>query len=170
MELLVVTMMLVITFGVATYLLQVGVRTQPRISDRAYALQQGRTLMERLTRELRLTYSVRTATPSEIAFLTFVRKQTCGTGADAAASASIPCQVDYRCGAGTCERRESAPGGSLPATGTRLVSGLSSSSVFTYEPDAEAPASVGIRLEFPALGNEDAVTLSDGVNLRNVLR
>lgn len=169
-ELLVVAIMLLITFGVATYLLQIGVRTQPRISERAYALQEGRTLMERLTRELRLSYAVRVATPSEIAFLTFVRRQACGTGTDATASVAIPCQVGYRCQAGACERRESAPGSTLAAGGVRLVSGLSSDSVFTYEPDSDEPASVGLRFEFPASGSEDAVTLSDGVNLRNALR
>ena len=56
-----------------------------------------------------------------------------------------------------------------PGTTTteQLVSGLSSSAVFGYSPDSANPDYVTMRLVFPAEGGDDAVTLEDGVDLRN---
>jgi hypothetical protein len=43
--------------------------------------------------------------------------------------------------------------------------------VFTYTPSAAAPEYIGVTLTFPATDDpgetEDAITLRDGVNLRN---
>jgi len=47
------------------------------------------------------------------------------------------------------------------------VSGLSSNDVFSYSPDATDPTYVGITLVFPAENGEEAITLTDGVALRN---
>jgi hypothetical protein len=51
------------------------------------------------------------------------------------------------------------------------VSGLSPGNVFSYSSCAGAPTTydyVGVSLVFPADGGEDAITLSDGVDLRNL--
>ena len=44
-----------------------------------------------------------------------------------------------------------------------------STEVFSYLPNATAPRYVEVRFSFPAEGNEDAVTLDDGIGLRNTL-
>ena len=50
---------------------------------------------------------------------------------------------------------------------TTVVSGLSTNQVFTFSPQAPGQAYVGVRLAFPAGNGEDAITIQDGVALRN---
>jgi len=179
-ELLVVMATTTLVAAAAAYLLIVAVKMQPRISDRSYAIQQGRVLEERVTRELRASTVVDAATPSSITFRTYVRHVSCGGGTPTSPTATaIVCKVSYSCPApgapaNTCSRKEVAEDVVDPNVGTwvQMVSGLSSNQIFRYEPPAAATAPalatyVGVDLEFPATSDDDAVTLTDGVDLRN---
>jgi prepilin-type N-terminal cleavage/methylation domain-containing protein len=168
-ELLVAMMITLIAFAAALLLLQVALKAQPRISERGAAIQQGRAWIERLTRELRQGGTVTgSPTSSQLAFLTFVRHSACG---GTATGNSIQCLVTYSCAAGTCSRTERNPDGSGTAAAQQMVTGLQSNSVFTYTPSTAAPEYVGVTLMFPATDDpgetEDAITLTDGVTLRN---
>jgi Tfp pilus assembly protein PilW len=160
---------LVATVGTVLAVIQ---HTQPQVSDRAAQIQRGQVLMERLTRELRQARGViGVPSASQITFETYARRTACGGAALAQADTSpaIACQVTYGCSSGACSRTEVAPGGS-GGTPVELVRGLDSSLPFSYSPSASDAAYVGIRLVFPGPQDDDAVTLDDGVNLRNVSR
>lgn len=171
-ELLVFTMMLLVVLGAGSALLIVVVRNQPRVSDRDFAIQQGRVLQERFARELRqssLVEQTPAPTSSSIIFRTYARRTQCGGAAETdPTKPAILCKVAYTCTAGACDRTE-APLTGQPGTPStaQLVSGLSNSDVFGYSPDATSPEYVTMRLVFPAEGGDDAVTLEDGVDLRN---
>jgi Tfp pilus assembly protein PilW len=171
-ELLVFMLMLLIVLAAGMALLIVAVKSQPRISDRTFAIQQGRVLQERFARELRqssLVEQTPAPTSSSITFDTYVRHTQCGGVVETdPAKPAIACKVTYSCTAGACDRTE-APLAGQPGTTTtqQLVSGLSSSAVFGYSPDSTNPDYVTMRLVFPAAGGDDAVTLEDGVDLRN---
>jgi hypothetical protein len=164
-ELLWVAVLGVVIFGIGLALLNFAVRTQPTLSDRAASIQQGRAMIERLTRELRQGSEVTTATSSDLVFETYVKRTACG---GSPASSSIACQVTYSCASGTCTRTERNPDGSGSAAAVQWVDGLSNDAVFAYLPNAALPEYVNVTLTFPAeQPGEDAVTLRDGVNLRN---
>jgi Tfp pilus assembly protein PilW len=171
-ELLVFTMMLLFVLVAATTLLIVAVKSQPRISDRNFAIQDGRVLQERFARELRQSSLVEQSpapTSSSISFDTYVRRIQCGGALETdPAKPAIACKVTYTCTAGACQRTEAPlPGQPGTTTTQQLVSGLSSSAVFGYSPNSTNPGYVSVRLVFPAAGGDDAVTLDDGVDLRN---
>jgi Tfp pilus assembly protein PilW len=171
-ELLVFMMMLLIVLAAGMALLIVAVKSQPRISDRTFAIQQGRVLQERFARELRqssLVEQTPAPTSSSITFDTYARRTQCGGAVEAdPAKPAIACKVTYSCTAGACDRTEAPlPGQPGTTTTQQLVSGLSSSAVFGYSPNSTNPGYVTMRLVFPEAGGDDAVTLDDGVDLRN---
>jgi Tfp pilus assembly protein PilW len=171
-ELLVFMLMLLIVLAAGMALLIVAVKSQPRINDRTFAIQQGRVLQERFARELRqssLVEQTPAPTSSSITFDTYVRRTQCGGAVETdPAKPAIACKVTYSCTAGACARTEAPlPGQPGTTTTQQLVSGLSSSAVFGYSPSSTNPGYVTMRLVFPAAGGDDAVTLDDGVDLRN---
>lgn len=168
-ELLVAAATLVVVLAATLAMIPVLLRTEPEISERAAQIQKARALIERFTRELRLASSVSSATPSAVTFVTYLRRTVCGGPPPTDGSGAIQCQVSYTCAGGACVRREGPPGTALPADGQVLVDGLISNDVFTYLPSATRPESVTVTLSFPAEGGDDAVTLEDGANLRNVV-
>jgi type II secretory pathway pseudopilin PulG len=163
-ELLVATSMFLALLAVGLGILPMVLRSEPRISERAAHIQEGRALIERLTRELRQGSGVESATSTGLAFLTYTRRTQCGNST--VAEHAIQCKVTYSCQGGTCTRTERNPDGSGTAPPVQLVEGLQSA-VFSYLPSAAAPEYVTVRLAFPAEGGDDAVTLEDGANLRN---
>ena len=149
------------------------VKSQPRISDRNFAIQQGRVLQERFARELRqssLVEQTPAPTSSSITFQHLCAAHPMWRRAPDGPERkpAIACKVTYSCAAGACDRTE-APLAGQPGTPTteQLVSGLSSSAVFGYSPDSADPDYVTMRLVLPSEGGDDAVTLDDGVDLRN---
>ena len=48
-----------------------------------------------------------------------------------------------------------------------MVTGLADNNVFTFSPRVPGQAYVTVRLAFPAANGDDAITLEDGVALRN---
>ena len=164
-ELLIATMIGLIVIGAAVTAMTVGVNSQPRLNSQAASVQQARTTMERITRELRQGSSVPTATASQLSIVTYVNSATCG---GTPANSSIPCRATYTCAAGACSRTEAKPDGTAPGPAVQVVSELSSTNVFSYTPPTStAPASVGVTLSFAAQGANQGITLSDAAALRN---
>ena len=168
-EMLVAIMITLIAFSSAMLVLQVAQRAQPRISDRSESIQEGRVWIERLTRELRQGATmVGTPTANSMTFLTYVQHSACGAST---AGTSIQCRVSYSCTAGTCTRSERNPDGTGEGGSEQVVAGLLSSDVFSYSPTAAGAEYVGVMLRFPSTDEpgetEDAITLQDGVSLRN---
>jgi hypothetical protein len=161
-------------FAIVVTALTSILRAEPSISGRAHSIQKARTSVERMMRELRVAYKVEQAGSNQLTVLTFSRNSVCGdpgAGLLPSTSPAKQCRVTYSCAdsAGTvvCNRSE----GPLLGTGgtTReFVRGISSRDVFTYVPNASSPDHVDIRLVFPAQIGDDAITLDDGADLRNV--
>jgi len=163
-ELLVAMTIGVVVLGAGVLMFTAAISSQPKASARAAKVQQARTTSERIVRELRQGSGVPTATSAQLSILTYVHSAVCG---GSYAINSIPCRVTYTCTAGTCTRVEAQPDGTNPGAASQVVSGLSNSIFFSYSPNSSAPNWVGITLEFPADGGDDAITIEDGAALRN---
>ena len=162
-ELLVGTMVCLIVAGAAMTVLTTVIRTQPDSTDRSANVQEARTMIERLTRELRQAESVSTATATNLEMITLVDSASCG---GAAATTAIVCRVAYACSGSVCTRSErNADGTGTPAS-AQIVRGLRSPSVFTYTP-AAAPTYVGVTLEMADDEGGETITLRDGAAPRN---
>jgi prepilin-type N-terminal cleavage/methylation domain-containing protein len=174
-EMLIAASLGLIIVGAALSMFVGGVKSQPRATAQSAGVTQAQTAMERMTRELRQGSAVITATATQIAVITYVEDATCG---GAAGSVAISCRVTYSCSSGACTRTVAQPNGSAPGSARTVVSGMSSSNVFSYVPNTAgssdcaatgsgAPNYVCVTLAFPDNGGRNAITLSDGVGLRN---
>lgn len=158
--------------GAAISVLLASLASQPRASAHTSPVQSARTSMDQMTRELRQGLSVPTATASQLSVITYVDEATCG---GASATTAIPCRVTYTCSAGACTRSVAPPSGGASGPSVRVVNGLSTTNVFTYgtgagactSASASAPTSVCVTLALPAGEGANAITLRDGVALRN---
>ncbi len=162
-ELLVATTLGLIVIGAAVTMFVSAIHSQPRDTSKVAAMQEARTTVDRMTRELRQGWETPTASPSQLAVVTYVKAATCG---GAAASTAIPCRVTYTCSGTTCTRVVAQPNGSAPGPAVRVASGLTSTNVFTYSPSATDPSYIGVSLAVSA-GSGQPFTLGDGVALRN---
>jgi prepilin-type N-terminal cleavage/methylation domain-containing protein len=165
-ELLVATSLGLVVIAAAFTMFATAIHSQPRDTTKIAAMQQARTTVDRITRELRqgleVVPSAPTPSASQLAVVTYVKQATCG---GAAASTSIPCRVTYSCSGTTCTRVVAQPSGSAPGPAVTVASGLSSTNVFTYSPSVADPSYVGVSLSFT--GSGQPFTLGDGVTLRN---
>jgi type II secretory pathway pseudopilin PulG len=162
-ELLIATSLGLVVIGAALTMFVSTIRSQPRDTSKVAAMQEARTTVDRITRELRQGLEVvPTPSASQLAIVTYVKAATCG---GTAASTSIPCRVTYTCSGTTCTRVVAQPNGSAPGPAVRVASGLASTSVFSYLPSAADPGYVGVSLSVS--GSGQPFTLSDGVTLRN---
>lgn len=163
-ELMVAILMLTTVLAAAVPLLVSSVNNEPRLRDRADKIQQARTLLEQLGRDLRSGYGIDSSGASALSFRTYLHQSTCN-GSPSATAPAVQCQVTYSCASGICTRQVANVGGSAPGPVRRLASGLSSNSVFSYV--GSPPRFVEARIVFPAKKGDDAVTLSDGFTFRN---
>jgi len=155
-ELLVAMTIGIVVMGAGVLMFTAALQSQPKASARLDKVQDARTTSERIVRELRQGRAAPTATSSELSIETY-----CG-------GAASPCLVTYTCTAGTCTRVEDSQLDETPSEPTTtVVSGLSNAVVFSYSPSSTAPRWVGITLQFPAEGGDDAITVEDGAALRN---
>lgn len=161
-ELLIAASVGLVVVGGALTMFVGAIRSEPRTASKVAAIQQARTTIERITRELRQGLETPTATSSQLAIVTYVKAVTCG---GAAASTSIPCRVTYTCSSGKCTRVVAQPNGTAPGPAVQVASDLASNSVFSYLPSSTDPTYVGVSLAVSSEGQP--VTLSDGVALRN---
>jgi prepilin-type N-terminal cleavage/methylation domain-containing protein len=153
---------LVVVGGAATLFTQV-IHNEPVAESKATGIQFARTAIDQMTREIRAGSAVSTATATQLSLVTYVDQATCG---GSASTSSRLCQVTYTCSAGACTRAVTNPG--VAGSGGRtVVSGLSSNSVFSYSPSSGTPTYVNVTLAFPSTAGTNAITLSDGVSLRN---
>jgi Tfp pilus assembly protein PilV len=175
-ELLIAMVLGIIVLTTAVFVFTAGIHVQPRIQKRAMEIQQARTMSERMTRELRQGSNASvSADASQLMILTYVPQSTACNTPSSPGSTIARCRVFYRCTAAgstsSCTRTQCPPAMLAIGTGcsspTTAVSGLSTSQVFTFSPQVPGQAYVGVRLEFPAENGEDAITIQDGVALRN---
>jgi hypothetical protein len=154
--------------GTAVSLFTSGVRSEPRISDRSAQIQQARTMAERISRELRQGSNASSVVPSQLMILTYVPRAACG---ETASGPALRCRVFYDCEAGACTRTECGPNVAAPPVGcgsaAQVVAGLADTNVFAFTPRSPGQGFVSVRLAFPATTGEDAITIEDGVALRN---
>jgi type II secretory pathway pseudopilin PulG len=162
-ELLVAATMGMVVLGGAVTVFIGAVRSEPRTSSKVTAIQQGRVVVERMTRDLRQGVDVAPAGASGLELITYVPEGACG-GADE--EGAEPCQVTYTCTAGVCTRMAELPDGSASGATVQVVSGLASSEVFSYAPSEAEPAYVGVELSF-AMSEGGPVVIADGATLRN---
>lgn len=152
--------------GVALLVIS-AVKDQPKISKQSQNVTTARWVLDRFTHEIRNGVKVDNAGVSEISFQTYVRHSTCGaTTFLPSESAAIKCEVTYACTTTGCSRSESAPE-TFNGTPQPVFSGINSSQVFTYAPNATQPTYVKITLRLPNPSGTGALTVSDGASLRN---
>lgn len=166
-ELLIAAAMGLVVAAAGMTMVMVAVKSQPRISERAAQIQQGRTMLERLSRELRQGDDVTNATANALRVHTFVDGSDCG----GVQGTAVPCWVDYACSADSCTRTVEGD------TAEIVVSGITAPEIFCYAPwDGQSscgaatgtdPAYVALRLSFPADDGGESVTLDNGISLRN---
>jgi type II secretory pathway pseudopilin PulG len=165
-ELLMATIIGFMVIAIAATVFTTVSRSQPGQLARGHAIEQARTSMERLTREIRQGSTVYPSTASSLSLLTYVHSQSCG---GPWANTAIQCKVTYTCTSDTCTRTEAPP---PPATGsgpaTTVVTGLSGPNVFSFTPTCDVsstsgnPGYVCVTLIFQGSGADDAITLQDG--------
>lgn len=163
-ELLVSIFLLLVTSAAAMALLTTTVRNEAPVRERSGEIQEGRTMVETVTREIRQGRTISAATSSQLQVLTFVNSDPCG---GASSTTGRLCLVTYTCSGSSCSRTERSPDGSGTAPARIVASGLTSPEVFRYLPTASQALFVGVRLAFPPHGGGAPITLEDGVTLRN---
>ena len=164
-ELIVATAIALVVAAAGMAVVSMANRTQPGISQRASDLQLGRNLIERLTRELRQGQGVAAPSSSGLQILTYVEGASCTSSAPGTSF----CRVTYSCGSTACTRTQANPDGTGSSPPEPAATGITGPNVFTYSPTTVDPNYVGVKLEYPGADGEEAVTLSDGVSLRNHL-
>jgi hypothetical protein len=163
-ELLAATVASLFVAGAGMTLLILAVHSEPEARERVSQIQQGRVMIERISRELRQGESVSGASPSSLEILTYVHSATCG---GPFSSTARLCRVTYTCTSAACSRTERNADGTGFGTTRQVVAGITGPSVFSYSPTTVDPNYVAVGLVYPAEGGGEGVTLLDGVALRN---
>jgi Tfp pilus assembly protein PilW len=163
-EMLVGVILSLAIIGASITLFVTGLRSEPRAVDRTSQMSSARTFAESVARELRQGGTVQTASATQLSVITYVKRATC---AGTAGGPAIPCRVTYTCSSDACTRVSANPDGSGAGIAVEAIDGLSSPNVFSYAPSAGAPTFIGIRLVLDAKEGDDAITIEDGVALRN---
>jgi Tfp pilus assembly protein PilW len=162
-ELLVAATMGLVVMGAAVMMFIGAVKSEPRTSSKIAAIEQGRTAVERITRDVRQASSVPTYSASQLALITYVKQSTCNGGPGGIA---IQCRVTYSCAAGSCTRTVAQPNGSSSGVPVQVVSGLFSSAPFVYTPVGSEPGFVEVSLSFETQEG-GPVVIKDGASTRN---
>jgi Tfp pilus assembly protein PilW len=166
-ELLVASVVAMVVLGAAVMGFTATAHQEPRVDTAANAIAQARATVERIVRELRQASGVvpgTTPTASQLSIVTYVHSTCAGAGSTTATQ----CSVTYSCASGVCTRRVALLTGASPGPAVQVVSGLSSSNVFSCSPSCSAPTYIGVTLAFPDQTGGNAITLSDGADLRNL--
>jgi prepilin-type N-terminal cleavage/methylation domain-containing protein len=173
-ELIVAMALAAVVFGAILSMLESSQRVEARDTEWALTMQEGRSGLSRMSREIRQASKVEKAEAGTIDFLATV--------------GSTAYHVRYECGVVEsaprykCIRFASKVAESLPATGTRVVSGvLNGTTVFKYFKKGFAnttePNYVTLTLELPASGTlkqagssayKQHVVLTDTAYMRNL--
>lgn len=151
-ELLVAMTIAIALLGIAVTLFTSLLSSEPRSSSRSVQLEAGRVMLERATRELRQGAEIVSVGDDGVELTTSV--------CDGAVDEDGLCAVTYACSSGSCTRTEGA------GQTTQVATGLDPNQT-VFDVDTSAGTFVEIRLSYPQQSGEEAVTLSDGVALRN---
>jgi len=165
-ELLVGITLMLLVLAAGFTLLQIVVRTEPAIQSANSSIQEGQIAAERMARELRLTYNVNSASADSLSVDTYLQRGT-SCSVTGGTETARQCRVVYACTSTSCTRTVSEVDGTGAQTST-VVTGLTSASVFTYSPSSTDPTTISLTLSLSGEGSGDAITVSDGVALRNV--
>ncbi len=163
-ELLIAVTIGLVVLAASGMVMVLAARSEPRLAERSADVQSARTMMERVTRELRQGATVRAATGSSLTVVTLVPRAACGGSAP---GPTRSCAVTYNCGSGTCTRAEGNADGTGSSAPVLVAEGLDSAAVFSYAPSTLEPTYIGIKLGFSSSDGDDSITLTDGVHLRN---
>jgi prepilin-type N-terminal cleavage/methylation domain-containing protein len=163
-ELLMASVIGLLVVGTGAMVFTAAVRSQPGQSARSEAIRDGRTMTERLVRELRQGEALDASTgdswgSQNLSFRTFVHNSAACVSTDPGRETAL-CRVTYTCTAGACTRAEADPQTGTPGTAVQVISGLASPAVFSYQTDPTAECPV------PTPANE-GVSISDAATLRN---
>jgi prepilin-type N-terminal cleavage/methylation domain-containing protein len=173
-ELLIGMVLAAMLFGAILTMLESSQNVEARDTEWALTLQEGRSGLSRMARDIRQASKVEKAEAGTIDFLATI--------------GSTNYHVRYECGvveSGTkykCVRFSAKVGESLPASGTRIVGGvLNGTEVFNYFREGSAnttePDYVTLKLEVPAAGTlkqagtnlyRNRVVLTDAAYMRNL--
>lgn len=173
-ELIVAMALAAVVFGAILSMLESSQRVEARDTEWALTMQEGRSGLSRMSRDIRQASKVEKAEAGTIDFLATV--------------GSTEYHVRYECGVVEsaprykCVRFASKVGESLPGTGTRVVAGvLNGTTVFKYFKkgfaNATEPNYVTLTLELPASGTlkqagssayKQHVVLTDTAYMRNL--
>ncbi len=171
-ELLVSTVMLIALMVAALPVIDAAGCHEPMITKQAASIGLARSFVERVGRDLRSAYEVvGTPTSTSLTVKTYVRRTACGNDTVSAPDvAALQCQVIWSCASGACTRQEKNPDGTGGGSARALITGLSDNNVFSYSPSPTTATFVGLNVVMPNVANigGDAVTLRDGIGLRNV--
>jgi Tfp pilus assembly protein PilV len=167
-EVLIAMVLMMVVIGGAVMMFTAANANVPKARSQATIIADGRTSMERIVRELREStglVSGTTATPSHISIVTYVDTDAACSGA--AASTAVLCSVTYNCAVSSCTRQVAKIDLTSPGPVVTVVSGLSSTNVFSCSPSCSAPTYIGATLSFPDATGGTPVTLTDGAAFRN---
>jgi type II secretory pathway component PulJ len=162
-ELLMAATISLLIVSAGTMMFTTAVRSQTGLSSRDHAIQQGRTAMERMIREIRQGGAVEgSPTAQSLSFATFVAGSTICVGGQSDQYAHKPCVVTYSCASsGTCTRRERNPYTGTQGSAVQIVSGLATPNVFEYRSDPSTEC------QPPPDVSSEAVSVRDEATLRN---
>ncbi len=162
LEMLLASSLSLITLMAATSVLMLVTRQQPRVSEHGQRIQEVRVALERMTRDLRQTYLVNASSSTSIDVRTYKRSVQ--------GQPAVQWRVVYNCYSGSCTRQEGPIEDSLGLE-QPLITGVTNTDIFSYEPDLVNPSFLRIKLSFDVKESpNDPVgpkTLSEGVQLRN---
>ncbi len=160
-ELTVASAMMLIALTAAGVGLQAMIRQQPRISEHGHRVQEVRVGLEQMTRTLRQTYAVNVSSSNSVEVLTYLKLSE---------GPAVQRRVLYHCYAGECTSAEGPVGGSLGSAET-IITGVTNTDIFSYQPDLVNPSFLQIKLSFDVKESPSdpasPKTLSEGVQLRN---
>jgi prepilin-type N-terminal cleavage/methylation domain-containing protein len=162
-ELLMAATLSLLIVAAGTMMFTTAIRSQSGLNGRDHAIQQGRTAMERMIREIRQGGAVvGTPTAQSLSFATFVAGSTICVGSQSDRYAHKPCVVTYSCASsGTCTRREQNPYTGAQGSAVQMVTGLATPNVFQYWSDPSTEC------QPPPDVSSEAVSVRDEATLRN---
>ena len=162
LEMILASAMSLLVLGAALGILMLFARQQPRVSEHGQRVQEVRLALERMTKDLRQTYEVNSSSSTSIDVRTFKRTDS--------GEHAVQRRVVYDCYSGSCTRQEGPIEGTLGSQ-QPLITDVTNTDIFSYEPDLVNPTFLRIKLRFDVKEspNDPAgpKTLSEGVQLRN---
>jgi type II secretory pathway pseudopilin PulG len=189
-EMLVTVLLMGLVVTAILGILDTSARIVPKDTERATAIGEAQSGLNRMIRELRQAYRIVGWTSNSVQMrVNVLRDNPATTGPDYA-----NLTVDYTCGGdpAACVRREAPAGNGLPASGALVIDRILNSGpaipaarrIFDFDqsPDRSVgvtaasvrPTYVTVRIEVPAAGERGAggyansVVLEDGLYVRNV--